>query len=108
MLSDVLFEAGRAIYEYQRDFHDLYTDYEEEIEKVQVVMGALQHALDCPFAGGEEILAEIRKLDVSGLVGVRQRLIVEAHKRCNVTPPTHMPWTRQWYDEINAKNKKGR
>jgi len=103
MLSDVLSDAGWAVYEYQRDFHDLYTDYEDEIEKVQVVMGALQHALDCPFYGGDEILAELRKLDVSGLIRVRERFIVSAHKQRNVPPPKHMPWTRQWYDEMAAK-----
>ena len=105
MLSDVLFETGWAVFEYQRDFHDLYTDYEVEIEKVQVVLGALQHALDCPFYGGDEILAELRKLDVSGLMRVRERFIGSAHKQRNVTPPRHMPWTRQWFDEMDAKEE---
>jgi len=78
MISDVLSEAIEQINEYQESSPDSYDGIKDEIDKVKLVMFALQFFLDLPpvepyHEPMRKIIESIRSLDVSQIEGLLKR-----------------------------------
>ena len=82
MISDVLSDALGKIEEYQRNTPDAYAEVAAEIESMKSMIDGLRMVFDAaPDQPDEherlisELRSALRKVDVSGVVAARERLV---------------------------------